>query len=103
MQHLGPGQLYSDHTASSHYHHVHVSRERNDFSRMGQDYHVQQPERVTFDGRFVAESRGRPAAGVEFSSRGSEQPLSQALSSRSPARKCPDVTIMFLQHQRMPI
>jgi hypothetical protein len=108
MQQLGPGQGYlSDHSGSSQYA-AHASRERNDFSRAGQEYYVHPMERPQFDGRshfdgrLGAESRGRPAAGLEFSSRGSEHSLSQALSSRSPARKLPMNSIMCCQYCRYP-
>ena len=95
MQQLGSGQGYlSDHTSLSYYHAAHISRERNEFPRQGQDYPAQQPERPQFDGRVISESRSRPAAGLEFSSRGSEHSLSQALSSRSPAREYPNSNLL---------
>jgi hypothetical protein len=109
MQQLGSVQGYlSDHSGSSQYHAAHASRERNEFSRAGQEYFVHPMERPQFDGRshfdgrLGAESRGRPAAGLEFSSRGSEHSLSQALSSRSPARNFPMNSIMSCQYCRYP-
>ncbi len=66
---------------------------------MGQEYHAQQLERPQFDPRVIAEPRGRPAAGMDFSSRGSEHSLSQALSSRSPARKFPNNLIVLRRHR----
>jgi hypothetical protein len=100
MQQPGPGQGYhSDYTSSSQYPAPHISRERNEFARMGQEYHAQQLERPQFDPRVIAEPRSRPAAGMDFSSRGSEHSLSQALSSRSPARKCPNNLIVLRRHR----
>ena len=105
MQQLGSGHVYhSDHMASSH-HAAHASRERLDPLRMGQDYHVHHVERSQFDGRVLADSRGRPIIAPELSSRGREysQSQSQGLSTRSPARSASEnlnyvLNVMVVDH-----
>ncbi len=91
MQQLGAAHSYhSDHMA------VHASRDRLDVMRMGQDYHVHHMDRAQFDGRVLADSRGRPSAAQEFSSRGSDYSQSQGLSARSPARNAPIFELLKL-------
>jgi hypothetical protein len=89
QQHAQGHSYYSDRIASS----QHASHDRLDVLRMGNDYQAHNVERLHYDGRFLADSRGRPAIGLDFSSRGSENSQPRAQSSRSPGRKSPETML----------